>query len=505
MFDQEYNDWDDFDNIDNSIHPTGVIAPVDLMTSMQPNAPISHITNMSQMSTLHSNLSTSFPSNIQSGFVNTNNNPGMNNNFFASDVDGYKYHDIPNNYHNNAYSELNSVTNSIPNSISSNVASNVEDGYDFNFMPDLLQDSVSEFSSVNVSNQYLGQPYQKRHLQNMHSFNEYIPNQQQTPKIENQIIKQEPQNPFINQEYVPSPYMAQNTSLSQPSKDYHFSQENMNEDRNNDSSFPKRYRVVRGISAGGCTTRPPKHSVDSDSIFLLTELNLVGASVEDICYPVWSQAEKEDRRRIVRIERIQKGPRLIVNFSIVGAAKESPVPVQPPPGVDVVEVSCLECTLRNDDYDSQSSDDELKSPPAGSNCTQTENGECYQYYITSVEVIEIVELLIANQSKDPAERRRERGRVRSNLVPFWSKKPISSRMNDANTSENDNLDGHTPTNQDYRLELAKRIMGYEIRKPRGFDKEVRILRWDKLVPALKRALQSYYTEIPLCDAHLEFN
>jgi hypothetical protein len=382
----------------------------------------------------------------------------------------------------------------------------MDEGYEFNFMPDLIQDSVSEFSSVNVSNQYL--PYQKRHLQNASSFNEFVPNQHQGSKIENQIIKQEPRNPFItNQDYVQSPYMTQNNALALPSKDHRYSQDQvMNEEGNSDSSFPKRYRVVRGISAGGCTTRPPKHSADSDSIFLLTELNLVGAVVEDICYPVWSQAEKEDRRRIVRIERIQKGPRLIANFSIVGAAKESPVPVQPPPGVDVVEVSCLECTLRNDDYDSQSSDDEFRSP-SGSSCTQADNGECYQYYITSVEVIEIVELLIANQSKDPAERRRERGRVRSNLVPFWSKKPISSRMNDAasTTNENDNLDSHTPTNQDYRLELAKRIMGYEIRKPRGFDKEVRILRWDKLVPALKRALQSYYTEIPLCDAHLEFN
>lgn len=77
-----------------------------------------------------------------------------------------------------------------------------------------------------------------------------------------------------------------------------------------------------------------------------------------------------------------------------------------------------------------------------------------------------------------------------------------------NSSSNNTLNipsGNTlPTNHDYRMELAKRIMGYEIRKPRGFDKEVRILRWDKLIPALKRALQSYYTEIPQHDSHLQF-
>ncbi|KAG7662406.1 uncharacterized protein J8A68_004054 [[Candida] subhashii] len=271
----------------------------------------------------------------------------------------------------------------------------------------------------------------------------------------------------------------------------------------------RRYRVVRGVSAGGCTTRPPKESIDSTSLYLPTELNLVGASVDDICYPKWTKSEKEDRRRIIRIERIQNGPKLLANFTIVGGANENPITLPPPPNVDVVEVSCLECNVKVNDfespYDSQSSDDEGMT--GGNNSPKNyiksdANGEYYQYYITSVEVVEIVELLIGTQTKDPAEKRRERGRVRSNLVPFWSKKPISSRMNENGTMQQSH--SSVPTNQDYRVELAKRIMGYEIRKPRGFDKEVRILRWDKLVPALKRALQSYYTEIPQCDAHLQF-
>ncbi|EGW34687.1 uncharacterized protein SPAPADRAFT_57736 [Spathaspora passalidarum NRRL Y-27907] len=268
----------------------------------------------------------------------------------------------------------------------------------------------------------------------------------------------------------------------------------------------RRYRVVRGVSAGGCTTRPPKESMESDSTFLPVELSLMGASVEDICYPKWSKSEKDDRRRIIRIERIQNGPKLIANFSIVGGANENPITLPAPPNVDVVEVSCLECNVRpNDDsYDSQSSDDEggMKNGSSSpKNYVKSDpDGDYYQYYITSVEVVEIVELLIGTQTKDPAEKRRERGRVRSNLVPFWSKKPISSRMHDnAVPSSSSN-----PSNHDFRIELAKRIMGYEIRKPRGFDKEVRILRWDKLVPALKRALQSYYTEIPKSDSHLKF-
>ena len=53
------------------------------------------------------------------------------------------------------------------------------------------------------------------------------------------------------------------------------------------------------------------------------------------------------------------------------------------------------------------------------------------------------------------------------------------------------------------LSWLKELWVGEIRKPRGFDKEVRILRWDKLVPALQRALQSYYTEIPINDPYAQ--
>ncbi|CAX44400.1 conserved hypothetical protein [Candida dubliniensis CD36] len=318
---------------------------------------------------------------------------------------------------------------------------------------------------------------------------------------------------------------------------------------NDSSSLPsgnRRYRVIRGISAGGCNTKPPKESMEGKAIYYPMNLNLNGASLKDICYPKWNESEKQDRRRIIRIERIQQGPVITANFSIVGAANENPVVLPPSnPIIDVIEVSCLECDVKINNshvsdgsnfYDSQSSDDEItgnqgdasgvggrKSP----NYIKNEfNDDYYQYYITSVEVVEIVELLIGNQFRDAAERRKERGRVRSNLVPFWSKKPISSRMSESSTSSSSpqntsttpgsssSLSGTTTTtvggagssltNHDYRVELAKRIMGYEIRKPRGFDKEVRILRWDKLVPALQRALQSYYTEIPADDPYAEY-
>lgn len=258
----------------------------------------------------------------------------------------------------------------------------------------------------------------------------------------------------------------------------------------------KRYCVVRGISAGGCLTRPPKQLLSLDLMFVPVELKLNGAAVEDICFPKWLELEREDQRRIVRIERVQNEAELVANFSIVGAANENPVTLPAQANVDVVEVSCLQCRVRPsaDSGDDSSSEEEDKGKSSRSLKshikTETDTGEHFQYYITSVEVVEIVELLIGTELVDPADRRRERGRVRLNLVPFWLKKPILSRMSDHG------VPSAGAGNSDFRLDLARRIMGYEIRKPRGFDKEVRILRWDKLVPALKRALQSYYTEIP---------
>ena len=146
---------------------------------------------------------------------------------------------------------------------------------------------------------------------------------------------------------------------------------------------------------------------------------------------------KQDRRRIIRIERIQQGPVITANFSIVGAANENPVVLPPSnPDIDVIEVSCLECDVKINNshisdgtnfYDSQSSDDEMggnngdatgmggvgarKSP----NYIKNEfNDDYYQYYITSVEVVEIVELLIGNQFRDAAEE--EKKEVESDLI-----------------------------------------------------------------------------------------
>lgn len=244
----------------------------------------------------------------------------------------------------------------------------------------------------------------------------------------------------------------------------------------------RRLRVVRGINSGGSAARPPKPMDGKKVSYVPVKLQLVDAGVRTCCMPEWSSAEKADRRRIIRIERTQDLGKITARFLILGAADHNPRTEPGPVGVDVVEVSCLECFTRPGD----DSEDENEHGLG------IEDGMKRSFYITSVEVVKIVELLIGTELTHPFERRRERGRIRLNLVPFWLKKPISTRLllgfkRSPSTS---------PMENDFRVELARRIMGYSVRKPRGFDKDVRILKWEKLEAALRRALQTYYVEIP---------
>lgn len=240
-----------------------------------------------------------------------------------------------------------------------------------------------------------------------------------------------------------------------------------------------RCKVTRGISSGGSATKPPRIMTLPGHHYAPVDLDLVCATLDVLCLPRWSDAEKADGRRIIRIERHQVGARIVAQFSIVGAANEHGHPMPAAPGVDFAEVSCLRCYV----HEGEDEDEELTPQPTNRSPIVRE-----QFYITSVEVVRVVELLIGTELKDAHERRRERGRIRSNLVPFWSKRSICSRLS---TQCEDS------PKRDFRAELATRIMAYETRRPRDFDKEVRILQWAKLVPALQRALQSYYAEVPM--------
>ncbi|GMM38524.1 hypothetical protein DASC09_058630 [Saccharomycopsis crataegensis] len=275
---------------------------------------------------------------------------------------------------------------------------------------------------------------------------------------------------------------------------------------------PKKMRIVRGLSSGGSSPRPPKNlEATNDVHFVPVRLSLENTSVPDLCLPEWSNKESADKRRIIRIERYQDKGHITAKFSILGSDAEHPKdkPLSND-NIDVLEVSCLECFVMKGEDDDEVEDGWLEgdvgygySPKKSGGRSEksrygTNDGEISRkFYITSVEVVKLVELLICAEDKSSTERRKERGRIRSNLVPFWSKRPISTRMSSTYNS-NIPIPGSVngSTKEDFRIELAKRIMGYSTRKPRGFDKEVRILKWEKLEGALRRALMSYYVEIP---------
>ncbi|ANZ76802.1 BA75_04147T0 [Komagataella pastoris] len=272
----------------------------------------------------------------------------------------------------------------------------------------------------------------------------------------------------------------------------------------NYSSFP----LVRGFCSAG-KMKPPKKRPVPGTEYVSVHLELSNSSYEDMCLPKWNELELEDGRRIIRIEKRRQFNEIEASFSIVGSALENPhTRLAFDTDVDVLEVSCLICPIKKNRLDTEqsvlasSSNKEehymkLLRPDLkknSSNCIEreTETSVTHKFYITSVEVIKIVEFLTENRLiQDSKARRQERSCVRSNLKHFWSKYLVSSSSNTMSR-------GSKPAYQDDCIEeLARRIRAYEVRRPRTVDKSVRILEWSKLRPALKRALQSYYVAVPL--------
>ncbi|ANZ75720.1 BA75_03317T0 [Komagataella pastoris] len=266
--------------------------------------------------------------------------------------------------------------------------------------------------------------------------------------------------------------------------------------------------LVRGTIIGGYCVKPPKKPLIPGTTFVAASLRLENSTFEDMCLPEWNKHELEDRRRIVRIERRRQSNEIVASFSIVGSTKENPQ-TEPAldPNVEIVEVSCLQCLVDYDEIKEKESfhgsvpqkgePDSTEPPkqkftggPIGCDYISNETPIGRQYYITSVEVIKIIEILVGSHLiQDPQKRRRERACIRSNLMPFWSKHLVSSSKKALKRLS------VQARNDDFLAELDDRIQTYKVRKPRIVDKDVKILEWSRLGPALKRALQSYYAVV----------
>lgn len=177
------------------------------------------------------------------------------------------------------------------------------------------------------------------------------------------------------------------------------------------------------------------------------------SSFEDITQIPWSAYEETDCRRVVRITRFQKGTTIELKFLVVvlKIAFDTPNAIQDP---KFVEVSCLKCT---------------------------HEGDQSEHLITSVEVIRIVELLIGSEAKSQQLRREERGRIRSNLVPLWHKGFTNTEGMELSDSCSKFLD---------------RLRNYQVRKPYNISKLMRLLSWENLIFALRRAIEFYRIVLP---------
>lgn len=212
--------------------------------------------------------------------------------------------------------------------------------------------------------------------------------------------------------------------------------------------------------------------------FLKVSLVLLEDTTKPIYSIPWTEMECKENRRIVRFTKSLIGlDKLLLDFSIVNIEnlQHDERGIDPDLGLPYIEISCLRCQF----YDKHS------------------NKLTYKYYITSIEIIKLIEFLVGTYDDDEAAEdhgsiRRERGRIRSNLFPFWAKWTVNTKIDDHNLNKLNN-----DINEKFKLDLGNRIMNYKTRKPRDSFKEIRVLNWDKLNPALQRVFQNYYIHHPL--------
>lgn len=358
-------------------------------------------------------------------------------------------------------------------------------------------------------NPVMDHPSRSPQLEGYHSFQQHSPLDEIIPKTKKQSNLGE-ENYQFNGHFDTSLKTLQRNldKLSQPHRSVRSTSSGSTyyntEKRNVTENGPK-YNIVRG-GLGGPNPRIIGQNRDIKNSPL--SLKVDNASVESINSVPWTKEEQEDGRRIIRIERLQHGTRLTLNFSIVDPSSDR-TSVYGEEGIDWVEVSMIKFISNTSQQNSRAiikeattkSAGHIPSPHARNQVLPDSNGykqndytgvqaksEKPDYFMTSVEFIEVIECLIGHKSLEHSERRKERGRIRLNLMRFWLKIPLPSKKS--------LLSGD---HDEFVIGLALKIRKYSVSKPPGFNKEVRIMPWEKLEPAMQRALEYYFAEEPLGD------
>ncbi|KAH7171313.1 hypothetical protein EDB81DRAFT_195561 [Dactylonectria macrodidyma] len=143
----------------------------------------------------------------------------------------------------------------------------------------------------------------------------------------------------------------------------------------------------------------------------------------------WSQEEWDNRRRIVRFQKNQRGSTLTASFAPVAVNERPPNSI------------CISCIW------------------------WAEKTECY---VTSVDTIHLLEQLVAAPNRFSVE---EKNRIRRNLEGFH---PLT-------------VSKAKPESE----EFFKIIMAFPNPKPRNIEKDVKVFPWKILEPALKKIIGKY--------------
>ncbi|KPM38279.1 hypothetical protein AK830_g8285 [Neonectria ditissima] len=149
----------------------------------------------------------------------------------------------------------------------------------------------------------------------------------------------------------------------------------------------------------------------------------------DLMAENWSQEEWDNRRRIVRFQKTQRGSTLTATFQPVAVNERPPNSI------------CISCIW------------------------WAEKSECF---VTSVDTIHLLEQLVAAPNRFSVE---EKNRIRRNLEGFH---PLTVSKAKAESEE-----------------FFKIIMAFPNPKPRNIEKDVKVFPWKILEPALKKIIGKY--------------
>lgn len=166
----------------------------------------------------------------------------------------------------------------------------------------------------------------------------------------------------------------------------------------------------------------------------------------------WSGIEIFEGRKIVQVRRSQKGICLHAQFNtLLDGNAISKIELDS----DFIDVCCLRVIDRS-----------MKE----------------QFFVTSIDVLKIVNFLIGSEQSDIGFRRMERARIRSNLSRFWERNEAIQRY------------GFQVMN-DSRLTTKKNNVINDFPNQVNFLGGVRLMPWSRLASAIRQALL-YYRAIP---------